>query len=132
MRMKKKKKTERTTCREERKAGKQKARIKTMTTKHTHEIPLEDGTYIAVRYHYRDGTVTSFAVVLVAWIDGKPKCVARYDDAHDTPHLDIMGRNGRLREKIWLPRLTRAEGLENAIIDFKTHWQDYIGRYRAE
>lgn len=99
-------------------------------SRHTHEIPLEDGAYIAVRYDFHEGEVVSFAVVLVAWIGGKAKCVARYDDAHDMPHIDIMGQNGHLREKIWLSTVTRAEALANGVLDFKENWQEYVQRYR--
>lgn len=78
---------------------------------------------------YTDGKiVTGFVVQLEARHEGHWKPVRRSDDAHGQPHLDMLDRRGRLREKRWLS-YTRNEALTIAIDDIRTNWETYVAEF---
>ncbi|MFA7346042.1 MAG: hypothetical protein WC003_17220 [Terrimicrobiaceae bacterium] len=76
------------------------------------------------------GETVSFRVVLLAEIEGKVYCVARYDCAHGTPHQDILGIKGGTLAKQWFFDSSRKEVFQNAISDFKTNAEEHIRFFR--
>jgi hypothetical protein len=65
-------------------------------------IFLKDGSRIVVVLDTAKAQTKSFAVVLIAEIEGAEVCVTRYDTAHAQPHRDVLGRRAGLIEKEWL------------------------------
>lgn len=71
------------------------------------------------------GKVVSFVVRLVR-IGDADEDVARYDTAHGAPHLDILGSDGVLKQKVWLDVDSFEEALTLAIEDFKRNYEKYV------
>lgn len=84
---------------------------------------------ILVFLETRDGQICSFAVVLVAFIDGVETCITRYDTAHGQAHRDVLGKRSGLIEKDWLLNLTTKEAFEYALVDLKENHERYIESY---
>jgi len=55
--------------------------------------------------------------------------VIRFDSAHDCPHKDILGADGKVRRKVWFELLDNKQGLDLAIKDLKDNYDLYIERY---
>lgn len=57
--------------------------------------------------------------------------IARYNGAHDVPHLDQMSKSGRLLRKRWLPEFDFDEAVEYVTKNFKEnyerYYQDWLG-----
>jgi len=90
-----------------------------------------DGALLIASWSTVQGEIVSFCVMLLAEIDGRTHCVARYDSAHGTPHQDILGLKKGLLEKEWFFESGRAEVFQHAIRDFKSNAAEYLRFYRA-
>jgi hypothetical protein len=55
--------------------------------------------------------------------------VIRFDSAHDCPHKDILGADGKVKRKVWFELLDNKQGLDLAIKDLKDNYELYIERY---
>ena len=89
-----------------------------------YEIVLPSGARIVVSIKMVGGRVVSFVVRLITH---GGEAAARYDTAHGKPHLDLLGRSGRVREKRWLDIDDFETALTHAIEDFKLNYEKYIG-----
>ena len=83
---------------------------------------------IEVEYAVTSGMPVPFVVRLMTHIAGKKVCISRFDSAHlkDPPHRDILGLSSGLRGKVFYPELDYRHAVQYAIIDFKTHGQNYL------
>ena len=76
------------------------------------------------------GRIVSFVVrLMMSHPDGTEANVARYDTAHGTPHLDLLGRRHGLLRKTWYLDTTLDGMLRWAVSDFKRRYEDYIRNY---
>jgi hypothetical protein len=98
-------------------------------TYHDFTVELKEDLLIEVEYYFDAGQVIQFVVRLTLDEPHTRRTVARYDTAHGVAHLDILRASGRLQDKVWFPKLTFAECLENAIADFKTNYEKHLERY---
>lgn len=55
--------------------------------------------------------------------------MARYDSAHGLPHLDLLGWDGEVVEKQWLPAKPLNEAFADAGADLNASWADYRERF---
>ena len=92
-----------------------------------YEIVLPSGAHIVVSIKMVGGRVVSFVVRLITHGGEAEYDAARYDTAHGKPHLDLLGRSGRVREKRWLDIDDFETALTHAIEDFKLNYEKYIG-----
>jgi hypothetical protein len=96
------------------------------------EIWIDGTTAIRIHQDTHRGRLASFAVVLVALLEGKWIAVGRFDTSHGIPHQDILGRRGRLLEKVWYDDLPPKDVFGLAIETFqKNHEQiknDYLSQ----
>ena len=83
------------------------------------------GDVIRVRWITERGNVTAYTVQYEAWIEGTHRNIARYDTAHDAPHLDLLGWGGEVVEKRWRPASTYAEALTADLADVDANWRAY-------
>jgi len=97
----------------------------------TWSVPLEQDTSISVFLATRRGRVIAFAVVLLAQIDGRTLCVARYDTAHGCAHRDILGRWSGLLKKEWLVDLTPNDAFHYALKDLRENYEHHIAFFLA-
>jgi hypothetical protein len=92
-----------------------------------YEIVLPTGVRIVVSIKMVGGRVVSFVVRLIARGGVPEHDAARYDTAHGKPHLDLLSRSGRVREKRWLDIDDFETALTHAIEDFKLNYEKYLG-----
>ena len=92
-----------------------------------YEIALASGARIVVSITMVGGRVVSFVVRRIAHGGETEHDVARYDTAHGKPHLDLLSRSGRVREKRWLDIDDFETALTHAIEDFKLNHEKYLG-----
>ncbi len=85
-----------------------------------------DNAVILVWRHTEQGELTDFRVVLLAEIDGKMCCIARYDTAHGFAHRDILGKKAGILAKEPFLGLSKKEVADYAIKDFKANAENYI------
>lgn len=90
-----------------------------------YEIRLSDDLFIAVEIVMAAGRVISFCVRLMLVRAGCEHNVARYDTAHGVPHRDVLGRGGKLIQKTWFPDQPLESVLNQAVDDFRLHYQQY-------
>ena len=88
---------------------------------------LPDGFEIIVRRHTWRGKLLEFAVVLL--YDGRD--ITRYDNAHDLPHRDVLGRKLGLIRKEWYENMSDQEAFGHAIVDLEENCEDYLAFYDA-
>jgi hypothetical protein len=98
---------------------------------HSFDIILNSVCLISAEYYWDSGTMSHFVVRLILAELHATRCVARYDDAHGTPHLDIMTSKGNLRRKLWYGMLTNSEAFDHAIEDFKQNYENYLKEFYA-
>ena len=55
--------------------------------------------------------------------------ITRYDNAHDVPHRDIIGRKRGLIDKEWYENMTNEEAFEHAIQDLEENCERYLAFY---
>jgi hypothetical protein len=87
--------------------------------------PLPDaphGFELLVRRFTRNGKLIEFAVVLI--YDGVD--IARYDNEHDAPHCDKLGKNSSFIEKEWYENMDNWEAFHHAICDFTQNCERYL------
>ncbi len=92
-----------------------------------YEITLPSGARIVVSIKMVGGRVVSFVVRLIVRRGPVQYDAARYDTAHGKPHLDLLSRSGRVREKRWLDIDDFETALTHAIEDFKLNCEKYFG-----
>jgi len=92
---------------------------------HLPDAPL--GFELIVRRLTRRGKLVEFAVVLL--FEGVD--ITRYDNAHDVPHRDVLGRRNALIDKEWYENMTNEEAFAHAIHDFKENCERYLDFYNA-
>lgn len=77
-----------------------------------------------------EGRVVGFVVRLIHTRADEERDLARYDTAHGLPHLDLLTREGKLREKRWIEELTFEQSLNAAIEDFEQNCEKYLDQNR--
>ena len=92
-------------------------------------IFLKDGSRIVVVLDTAKAQTKSFAVVLIAEIEGAEVCVTRYDTAHAQPHRDVLGRRAGLIEKEWLLLSSNRDAFSYAVADLRENYERYIQFY---
>jgi hypothetical protein len=95
-----------------------------------YRIFLENGFVIAVSIQMVEGRVVGFVVRLIHISGQNERDLARYDTAHGLPHLDLLGQDGKLKEKRWLQGVSFEQALTAAIEDFKENHEKYLGQSR--
>ncbi len=95
-----------------------------------YRIYLEKGFVIAVSIQMVEGRVVGFVVRLIHIHGDEERDWARYDTAHGLPHLDLLTRDGKLKEKRWIEGLTFEQSLNAAIEDFKQNYEKYLDQNR--
>ena len=91
-----------------------------------YRIHLEKGFVIAVTIEMVEGRVTGFVVRLIHTDGESERDLRRYDTAHGLPHLDLLTRKGKLKEKRWFGDVSFEEALNMAIEDFKANYEEYL------
>ena len=93
-------------------------------------IPLTPAVWIEIERITVAGRNVGFRVVMLAEIEARTHCVARYDTAHGTPHQDILGLRGGTLAKHWFFESSREEVFQYAIRDLQSHAEEYIRFFR--
>ena len=93
-------------------------------------IPME-GFELRIRRRTEQGKLVSFAVVLLAKLEGVWINITRYDTAHGYANRDVLGLTDGLRGKLLLGRLTNNEAFEYAIRDLKENAEIYLEDFLA-
>jgi hypothetical protein len=94
-----------------------------------YRIWLSDKAFIVVEFVMMRGQIISFVVRLMLLEEGEESNVARYDTAHGTPHLDLLGKRRGLLTKTWYVNARMDVVLRRAVDDFKSHYEHYIRNY---
>jgi hypothetical protein len=89
--------------------------------------PLPNGFEILVRIVTERGALVKFAVVLIS----NEEEITRYDNAHSTPHRDILGRKKPFIKKQWCENMTLTQALVYGINDLATNYEKYRDFYNA-
>jgi hypothetical protein len=92
-------------------------------------IFLGNGSRIVVFLDTARSETLSFAVVLIAEVDGEEVCVTRYDTAHSQPHRDVLGRRAGLIEKEWLLISNNKDAFGYAVADLRANHERYLQFY---
>ena len=95
-----------------------------------YEIVLPSGARVIVSIRMVGGRVVSFVVRLVIHQTNGERDVARYDTAHGKPHLDLLDRSGKVKEKRWLDIDDFETALTHAVEDFKANYEEYLDQNR--
>ena len=85
---------------------------------------------IVVYFVTASGLIVDFVVKLIFLLDETHYEVVRYDSAHNCPHKDVLGTNGKVERKVWFELLDNKQGLNLAIKDLKDNYQLYVERFR--
>lgn len=93
-------------------------------------IELGDASVYIWRSNLK-GEPVSFAVILLASIDGEWECVTRYDCAHGFPHRDVIGKASGLLYKEMFPGLTFEQIFRHAIRDCQNNYKKHIRFFQA-
>ena len=91
-----------------------------------YRIFLEKGFVIAVSIAMVEGRVVGFVVRLIHIQGEEERDLAPYDTAHGLPHLDLLTREGKVREKRWIEGLSFGQALNMAIEDFRQNYEKYV------
>lgn len=94
-------------------------------------IDFAHGVRMRVRFLRDRKEIREFVVQLETWIGGQWLAVVRYDNAHGRPHLDILDRWGREKQKYWLLG-TNNDVLTEGVSDIRQHWEQYLSRFMEE
>ncbi|HCJ66294.1 MAG TPA: hypothetical protein DHV62_02960 [Elusimicrobia bacterium] len=90
-------------------------------------IKLTDINRIRVDLLTVRNKINNFVVQLETFVGEKWGPVVRYNYSHGYPHKDVIFANGkRTKEKINETNLAKIVNL--AIDDFKSNWENYLGR----
>lgn len=98
-----------------------------MPTREWKKYLAQPGFEILVRIVTRRGRLERFAAVLMH--DGED--ITRYDNAHDVPHRDILGRKIAFIRKEWYAKMNTEEALEHALNDLTENCQKYWEFYNS-
>jgi len=93
-------------------------------------VTLKNGAEIHVLFETSHGILLRFVVKLVLREENNYYEIIRFDSAHDCPHKDILGLDGKVKRKVWFESLDLKQGLDVAIKDLKDNYELYIERYR--
>lgn len=94
-------------------------------------IELKKGIEIHVYFETTHGLIVQFVVKLVMKSANRSyQEIIRFDSAHDCPHKDILGIDGKVKRKVWFETLDNKQGLDLAIKDLKDNFELYIERYK--
>jgi hypothetical protein len=88
---------------------------------------LPDGFELIVRRLTRRGKLVEFVVVLM--YEGCD--ITRYDNCHDVPHRDVIGRKSGLITKEWYENMSDWEAFEHALNDLEERREEYLAFYDA-
>lgn len=91
------------------------------------DLPGLNSCRIRVSIKTEQGRVIDLVIQLEVWERNEWHPVARYDCAHDQPHIDLVLKGGR-QEKKFMETGDLKEVVNNAINDFKENWQNYLRR----
>src|ERR1035437_2912246 len=92
-------------------------------------IVFRNGVETHVVFETNQGILVRYVVKLVIKHKGNYHEVIRFDSAHDCPHKDILGENGKVKRKVWFELLDNKQGLDLAIKDLKDNYEMYVERY---
>ena len=92
-------------------------------------VVFKDGIEAHVFFETSQGILVRYVVKLVIKQGDIYHEVIRFDSAHDCPHKDIIGINGKVKRKVWFEMLDNKQGLDLAIKDLKDNYELYIERY---
>ena len=99
------------------------------TTKYIVTLDLSAGGHnrMRVRIRAERRVITRFSVQYETDIDETTYPVVRYDTAHGFAHRDLLDRNGRNVDKLYLGEAAQfAQVLDDAIADIKANWSAYL------
>ena len=85
----------------------------------------EPNDSVRVRFVTAGGDLTAYTMQYEPWIEGAHRPAARYDSAHGTPHLDLLGWSGETVEKRWRPAPTLKEAFARDKDDLDANWATY-------
>lgn len=94
-------------------------------------IILAENVRMTVRFRRDRHEIREFVVQLETSLASEWLAVVRYDNAHGRPHLDILDRWGREKQKYWLSETTN-DVLTEGMIDIRQHWKEYLSRFVEE
>ena len=92
-------------------------------------IEIVQGCEIHVFFETFRGLLVRYVVKLVLKQPDGYHEVIRFDTAHDCPHKDILGTDGKVQRKVWFETLDNQQGLDMAIKDLKDNSEMYIERF---
>ncbi|MFZ4857084.1 MAG: DUF7718 family protein [Desulfuromonadaceae bacterium] len=92
-------------------------------------IVLRDDVEVHVFFETKLGILIKYVVKLVIKQKDGYHEVIRFDTAHECPHKDIIGENGKVKRKVWFELLDNKQGLDVAIKDIKDNHELYVERY---
>jgi hypothetical protein len=84
----------------------------------------QPGDALRVRLTTERGVVVDFTVQYEAWIDGVHRPVVRYDTAHGTAHRDLLGPEGDVIAKRWMPG-PFDKAFNDALDEIQQEWPEF-------
>jgi hypothetical protein len=88
---------------------------------------LPDGFELIVQRYTRRGKLVEFVVVLMS--DGCD--ITRFDNCHNVPHRDVLGKRFGLIKKEWYYSMSNERAFEHALIDLSENRERYLAYYNA-
>ena len=92
-------------------------------------IVFKNGIEAHVFFETNQGILVRYVVKLVIKQNDGYHEVIRFDSAHDCPHKDVLGADGKVERKVWFEMLDNKQGLDLAIKDLKDNYELYVERY---
>jgi hypothetical protein len=92
-------------------------------------IAFRNGLEAHVFFETNQGILVRYVVKLVIKQTDRYHEVIRFDSAHNCPHKDIIGNDGKVLRKVWFELLDNKQGLDLAIKDLKDNYEMYVERY---
>ena len=92
---------------------------------------FDERFFIVVDFTRYEGRVVAFVIRLMLQIGSVSVDIARFDGANGVPHLDQMGKPGRLLRKQWVPEFDFDEAVEYVSNDFKRNYERYHQHWRG-
>lgn len=94
-----------------------------------YRIELGGGVEINARFETVGGLIVNFVVKLTLIHGNRTYEVIRYDNAHNCPHKDVLGTDGRVKRKVWFELFDNKQVLDLAIKDLKDNHELYTERF---
>ncbi len=88
---------------------------------------LPDGFQLLARVVSQQGKIKKFAVVLMHMNE----VIARYDNAGELQHRDVLGAKKGFMRKKWHDYMTNEEFVEYAIEDLAENYERHLAYYRS-